>query len=73
LKVTSKTAWISGILIKLDGPTRCAKKCVEVKSTPHASTQQAELAGLTHMARASEFGSVLVNFPSNWQRMKKVR
>jgi hypothetical protein len=36
LKVTSRTAWISGILINLSGPTRRAKKCVDVKSTPHA-------------------------------------
>jgi hypothetical protein len=36
LKVTSKTTWMSGILINLEGPTERAEKCVDVKSAPHA-------------------------------------
>jgi hypothetical protein len=62
LKVTSRTAWISGILINLSGPTRRAKKCVDVKSTPHVKHTASRISwlhtrgpGVRVRKRASQF------------------
>jgi hypothetical protein len=49
---------ISGILISAVRPTGRAKKCVDAKSAPYASTQQAEQASFTREKiprRASQF------------------
>jgi hypothetical protein len=52
---------------------QAGNKTVDVKSAPHAKHTASRIAGLTHVARALESGSVPVNFPWNWQRMKTVR
>jgi hypothetical protein len=56
----------------LRGPARL-RPFVDIKSAPHAKHTTSRIDGLPHMARASESGSVPVNFLWNWERMEKVR
>jgi hypothetical protein len=72
LKVTSKTAWISGILINLDCPTRRAKKCVDVKSAPHAKHTASRISwlhtrgpGVRIRKRASQYSLKLTKDENN--------
>jgi hypothetical protein len=57
LKVTSMISWISGILINWNCPTGRAKKCVDVKSAPHAKHTTSRISWLNTRGRIRKCAS----------------